>query len=64
MSNVGKIIWARGRKEKGIVVKESFRWCAACGRNHDCYIVKWDDGTKTKPCTAGIKTVGDELEIE
>ena len=54
MSDIGKIIWSREHKERGVVTNESERYCAVCGR-HSCLIVKWDDGTKTKPCTAGIK---------
>jgi hypothetical protein len=61
MSDIGKTIWSRGHEEKGIVTNESERYCAVCGR-HSCYIVKWDDGTITKPCTAGVKVVGDELD--
>ncbi len=64
MSAVGKTIWSRGRTEKGTITKESHRWCAGCGRHHSCYIVKWDDGSITKPCTAGVKQSNDEFEIE
>lgn len=64
MSDIGKIIWSRGHKERGVVTNESERYCAVCGR-HSCLIVKWDDGTKTKPCTAGVKCLSNgELEIE
>ena len=45
MSNVGKIIWNREHKEKGIVINESERYCAVCGR-HSCLIVKWEYGKK------------------
>lgn len=63
MSDVGKRIWNRGHTEYGIVTKESERYCAACGR-HSCLIVKWEDGIRTKPCTAGVKNLSNgELEI-
>lgn len=62
-NDIGKTIWSRGRKEKGVVTKLSERYCAGCQSTHTCYIVKWDDGTTTKPCTAGVKCVGDDLEI-
>lgn len=64
MNDTGKIIWSRGQKEKGIVTSESERYCAVCGR-HACYIVKWNDGKTTKPCTHGVKRLSNgELEIE
>lgn len=53
MSDVTKYIWDRNLEMKGIITKESKRHCAVCGR-HSCYIVLWDDGTRTKPCTAGV----------
>ena len=63
MSNVGKIIWTRGHKIKGVVTNESYRNCACCGYS-PCLIVKWDDGKKTKPCISGIKYLNDgDLEI-
>lgn len=63
MNNVGKIIWIKGHTDKGIVRKESERYCAACGR-HSCLIVDWDDGKMTKPCTAGVKCLPNgDLEI-
>ena len=58
MDDVGKIIWSRGKEIKGIVKSISSRYCAACGRNHRCYIVRWDDGTMTKPCSAGVGIIG------
>ena len=63
-SDVGKTIWSRGHEEKGIVTKESERYCALCGW-HSCLIVKWEDGKRTKPCTAGIKHLENgDLEIK
>lgn len=53
MSDVTKYIWDRNLEMKGIITKESERYCSICGR-HSCYIVLWDDGTRTKPCTAGV----------
>lgn len=63
-ANIGRTIWNQKHTEKGVVISISNRYCAACGHDHECYIVKWDDGAKTKPCTAGVKAVGDELQIE
>ena len=63
MSDIGKTIWSREHKEKGIVVNESERYCAVCGR-HFCLIIKWEDGKRTKPCTHGIKCIANgDLEI-
>lgn len=59
MSDVGKIIWSRDHKLKGTIVKESERYCAVCGR-HSCYIVKWEDNLMTKPCTRGVKALGNQ----
>ena len=47
MNNIGKIIWTRGHKEKGVVRKESERYCACCGHG-TCLIVDWEDGKMTK----------------
>lgn len=64
MSDVGKIIWSKKHKEKGIVTKESERYCAVCGRA-SCLIVKWNDGKITKPCVHGIKILSNgDLEIQ
>lgn len=52
--DVGKTMWSRDRAIKGTVTGISQRRCAACGRTHTCYIVKWDDGTTTKPCTKAM----------
>lgn len=54
--DIGKTILSRDGKERGRVQRISSRFCAACQANHTCYIVLWDDTTKTKPCTAGVKT--------
>lgn len=63
MSDIGRTIWSREHKEKGIVVNESERYCAVCGR-HSCLIVEWEDGKRTKPCTHGIKCLSNgDLEI-
>ena len=63
MSDVEKNIWDRNHTVKGIVIKESERYCTVCGR-HSCYIVKWEDGQKTKPCTCGVKLLEDgDLQI-
>lgn len=56
-ADVGKKIWTRDHSEYGIVQKESHRYCAACGFTHSCYIVKWNDGTITKPCTKGVEVL-------
>jgi hypothetical protein len=62
--DVGKIIWSRGHKEKGVVISKSVRHCAVCGRC-SCYNVKWSDGKRTKPCIAAVKVLPNgELEIE
>ena len=55
MSEIGKTMWSRDRVFRGTVTKISRRYCAACGGDHDCYIVHWDDGTVTKPCANGVE---------
>ena len=63
-AEVGKTIYARNRTSVGKVRKVSYRRCAVCG-DHSCYIVDWEDGGMTKPCTCGVKTNPDgTLEIE
>lgn len=61
-SDVGKTILSSDRLHKGIITKESERYCAVCGW-HSCYIVRWDDGTMTKPCTAGVSYDRDSILI-
>ena len=51
----GRRIWSRGKTISGIVKAESRRYCGACMRVHACYVVLWDDGSTTKPCTAGVE---------
>ena len=55
---IGKTIWSRDRKSRGVVTGISSRRCAACGYSR-CYLVKWGDGTKTKPCTKGVGYTSD-----
>lgn len=62
MNDVGKTIWSRDHKIKGTVKTISSRLCAACGY-HSCYIVKWEDGKTTKPCTKGVGYIGNDLII-
>ena len=65
MSNIGKTMWSRDHKEKGLIVNESHRWCAGCGAHRPCFIVKWADGKRTKPCISAVKQLNDnEFEIE
>ena len=52
--DVGKIIYSATRKVQGKVTNISSRYCSACGREHHCYIVKWDDGSRSRPCTAAV----------
>lgn len=64
MNEVGRTIWARDMRVKGKIRKLSSRYCAVCGY-HDCYIVDWEDGTVTKPCTRGVSvTKHGELKID
>lgn len=51
---VGNTIYSRNRKEKGIVKKISYRYCAACCGDNLCYVVEWEDKKITKPCAAGV----------
>lgn len=52
-NEVGKTIWSRNKAVKGVVTAISHRACAVCGYG-TCYIVKWDDGKITKPCTKSV----------
>ena len=61
--DVGRTMWAIDRSTKGIVTCVSERYCAACQRRRRCYIVKWEDGTRTKPCVGGCSYDGEDLII-
>lgn len=37
----------------GKITHHSTRYCAACCSVRPCYIVRWPDGSITKPCTHG-----------
>ena len=50
-----EIILSRNGKLKGKIKTVSYRYCAGCQKDHECYIVHWEDGTLTKPCTAGVR---------
>jgi hypothetical protein len=52
-SEIGKTFWSRDKKCRGVVTGISARRCAACGYSR-CYLVKWEDGTRTKPCVKGV----------
>lgn len=56
-NHIGSIILSRNGKTRGTITGASARYCAACGRNHPCFLVTWEDGQKTKPCTRGVKQV-------
>ena len=59
-----KIIWNKNHDVQGIVLNKSTRYCAACGRNHTYLFVEWENGKRTKPCTAGIRQLfNGELQI-
>lgn len=51
--DIEKTILSRDRSMKGTVTAISHRNCACCGYAA-CYIVKWDNGTTTKPCAKGV----------
>lgn len=53
--NIGQTMLSRDGNIKGVVTGVSSRYCAACERNHPCYLVTWEHGKKTKPCTKGVK---------
>ena len=40
---IGNTIYSRNKEEKGIIQKIQSRYCAACGTNSLCYVVKWND---------------------
>ena len=46
----------------GKIVRRSTRFCAACQKIQRCYIVRWPDGSITKPCVRGCATVVPGLE--
>lgn len=51
----GRRIWNRDYTEQGKITVRGRRYCAACQRVHDCYVVKWPNGKSTKPCAAGVE---------
>lgn len=48
---------SRDGKKAGLVESRQIRYCAACQGMHSCYLVRWTDGTTTKPCTAGVREI-------
>lgn len=57
--NIGMRIFSRDKSVKGVVTGVSARYCAACERCHPCYLVTWENGKKTKPCTKSVgETIG------
>lgn len=56
---IGKTIYNRDRTNVGVIKGLSYRYCAACGKNHMCLLVKWNDGKTTKPCSKGIAYIDD-----
>lgn len=62
--DIGKTFLSSDGKIKGVVKTISERYCAACQCTHTCYIVDWEDGVRTKPCTAGVRVnPGGTLQI-
>ena len=61
--NVGRTMLSRDGALKGVITGVSSRYCAGCGMNHPCYLVTWENGRKTKPCTKGCKEVGNKIQI-
>ena len=39
----------------GKIMRTMKRYCAACQTISECYIVRWPDGSTTRPCTSGCK---------
>lgn len=60
---VGMSILSRDKSIKGIVTHETQRYCAICKKKHRCYIVKWNNGTCTKPCEKSIEALDDDTLI-
>lgn len=58
-ADIGKTMLSRDASIKGKVTGVSSRYCAACSRNHPCYLVTWEDGRETKPCAKGVKNLLD-----
>lgn len=61
--DIGKTLWSRNKTSKGRIVGVSNRYCAGCQGMHSCYIVQWENGLKTKPCTNGVSVEGSDLII-
>lgn len=65
VTNVGKKIFSCDRSLSGIITHEPERYCAVCRKTHKCYIVKWENGTCTKPCEKAVERINDnELIIK
>ena len=63
-ADIGETIRSRDGSISGKITGVSERYCAACQVVHSCYLVKWEDGKRTKPCTKGVKTLSNgELQI-
>ena len=64
-ADVGKRIYSKNGVYTGVVLKISSKSCFECGKHrhccagcdnhHICYVVQWDDGKVTNPCTSGVK---------
>lgn len=58
-------IYNREGTEAGIILGSSRRYCAACGSVSPCYLVRWPDGKRTKPCQFGVRQRDDgALQIQ
>lgn len=60
---VRNTIYSRNKEEKGIIQKIQSRYCAACGTNSLCYVVKWNDEKITKPCIHGVGVYRETKEL-
>lgn len=62
-SNVTKV-WNSDHTANGVIQSISSRYCAGCGAEHRCLVVKWANGKISKPCTAGLNRLSDsEMQI-
>lgn len=55
------MILSRGSLKTGEILYVSRRYYAACQMNTRCYVVRWQDGSVTKPCATGIHRNADGI---
>lgn len=62
-SAIGRTIYSSDFKIKGTITNIVRRYCAGCQCYTDAYSVKWEDGSRTYPCSSGCEETNGMLHI-